>query len=216
MTGLEGPERGPAAGGGARQLVVLLHGLGANGRDLIELADPWSQVLPHAAFVAPDGPESCEGVPFGRQWFALWDRTPEQLEAGARAAAGMLDPFLDAALVRRGLAPDAYVLMGFSQGAMMALHVGLRRPVGPRAILAYSGALLAHEVLAAELANTAPVLLVHGEDDPVVPVGYSRMTEEALRAAGVPVEAHFVPGLAHGIDPTGLAAGAGMLRRAFR
>ena len=155
---------------------------------------------------------------FGRQWWSVADRTPVVMEAGVRRAAGFLDAFIDAELVRLGLPAEAYALMGFSQGAMTVLFTGLRRAVAPRAILAFSGALVAPERLAAELANRAPVLLVHGEADDVVPAQRSRDAEAALRAANVPVEAVYVPRLGHGIDDTrpgdgraGLAAG--VLRR---
>ena len=145
---------------------------------------------------------------FGRQWWSVADRSPRSVEAGVRRAAGFLDAFIDAELARLGLPAEAYALMGFSQGAMTVLFTGLRRAAAPRAILAFSGALVAPERLPAELANRAPVLLVHGEADEVVPVQRSRDAEAALRAAGVPVEAAYVPRLGHGIDDTGLAMGA--------
>jgi phospholipase/carboxylesterase len=137
------------------------------------------------------------------------------VEAGVRRAATFLNPFLDAELTRLGLPPGAYALMGFSQGAMTALFTGLRRATAPRAILAFSGALIAPDSLPAELTHRPPVLLVHGEADEVVPVERSREAEAALRAAGVPVEATYVPRLGHGIDDTGLAIGALALQRGF-
>ncbi len=215
MAQLDGPRFGPLAGGPARQLVVLLHGVGADGRDLIELAPAWAEALPEAAFIAPDAPSPCDMAPFGRQWFSLQDRSPARLAAGVRAVAPLVDAFLEAELARLALPPSALALMGFSQGAMTALFTGLRRATAPAAILAYSGALLAPESLAAEIACRPPVLLVHGEADDVVPVQASRMAESALRAAGVPVRALYIPGLAHGIDDAGVAAGAEALRQGF-
>ncbi|HET6182336.1 MAG TPA: prolyl oligopeptidase family serine peptidase [Acetobacteraceae bacterium] len=217
MATLDGPRFGPAAGGAARQLVVLCHGIGADGHDLIDLAPAWSKALPHAAFVAPSAPDYYDQDPsgFGRQWFSVADRRQAVMEAGVRRAAAVLGPFVDAELARLGLPADAYALMGFSQGAMLALFTGLRRAAAPRAILAYSGALLAPAALGAELANRAPVLIVHGEADDVVPVSRSREAETTLRAAGVPVEAHYIPGLGHGIDEAGLSLGALTLQRAF-
>lgn len=212
---LDGPRYGPKDGRTPAQLVVLCHGLGADGHDLIDLAPYWSRALPEAAFVAPDAPEPNPETPHGRQWFALFERTPAQLEAGVRRAARALDPFIDAELRRLNLPADAYALMGFSQGAMTVLFAGLRRAPGPRAILAFSGALVAPETLARERRNLAPVLLVHGEADTVLPASLSRDAERALDAAGVPVEAHFRPGLGHGIDDAGLSAGALFLQRAF-
>jgi phospholipase/carboxylesterase len=215
MTQLDGPRWGPAAGGAPRQLVVLCHGLGADGYDLIDLAPTWAHALPHAAFVAPHAPDPCDMAPMGRQWWSVADRAPAVMEQGVRRAAEFLNPFLDAELARLALPPDAYALMGFSQGAMTVLFTGLRRAVAPRAILAFSGALLAPDSLAAEITHRPPVLIVHGEADDIVPASRSHDAEAALRALGVPVEATYVPRLGHGIDDTGLAMGALALQRGF-
>ena len=214
MAELDGPRWGPASKATPTQLVVLCHGLGADGHDLIDLAPTWGHALPDAAFVSVDAPFAHDSG-FGRQWWSVADRSPPVVEAGVRRAAEFLSPFIDAELGRLGLPPDAYALMGFSQGAMTALFTGLRRVSAPRAILAFSGALIAADSLATELANHAPVLLVHGEADDVVPAQRSRDAEAALRAANVPVEAVYVPRLGHGIDDTGLAMGALTLQRAF-
>jgi len=214
MAELDGPRWGPASKGRPKQLVVLCHGLGADGQDLIDLAPTWSHALPDAVFVSVDAPFPHESG-FGRQWWNVGDRSPPVVEAGVRRAAGFLHAFLDAELPRLGLPAEAFALMGFSQGAMTALFTGLRRQPAPRAILAFSGALIAPEKLATELANRAPVLLVHGEADDVVPVQRTRDAEAALRAAEVPVEAVYIPRLGHGIDDTGLAMGALTLQRAF-
>jgi phospholipase/carboxylesterase len=202
---------GPAEGE-ARQLVVLLHGLGADGADLIDLAPYWARALPHAAFLAPHAPTPYAEAGFGRQWFPLWDRSPAALATGVEQARLALDLVLDNELARLGVAD--YALMGFSQGAMTAIHTGLRRIQPPCAILAYSGRLLAEERLG-EIVHRVPVLLVHGEDDAVVPAAASRQAADALREAGVPVEALFCPGLGHGLDDAGLAAGALALQRGF-
>ena len=214
MAELDGPRWGPASKAAPKQLVVLCHGLGADGHDLIDLAPTWGLALPDALFVSVDAPFQHE-LGFGRQWWSVDDRTPAVMEAGVRRAAGFLDAFIDAELVRVELSAEAYALMGFSQGAMTVLFTGLRRAVAPRAILAFSGALVAPERLVGELANRAPVLLVHGEADDVVPAQRSRDAQAALRAANVPVEAAYVPRLGHGIDDTGLAMGALALQRAF-
>jgi phospholipase/carboxylesterase len=215
---LDGPRWGPKSGGAApRQLVVLLHGVGVDGHDLIDLAPRWAQAAPEAAFVAPDAPFPYEGASFGRQWFSLEDRSPARMEAGVRHAAAALGRLIVAELARLGLPEDApFALMGFSQGAMTALFTGLRRRPTPVAILAYSGALLAPDSLAAEIvARPPPVLLVHGESDEVVPVGASRAAESALRGAGVPVESYYAPRLAHGIDEAGLSLGSLFLQRSL-
>jgi phospholipase/carboxylesterase len=210
---LDGPRWGPKSGR-AQHLVVLCHGVGADGHDVIDLGPWWAAALPQAAFVAPDAPEPYDAAPTGRQWFPLWDRTPDKLAVGADAAALHLGAFVDAELARLGLPADAYALMGFSQGAMTVLHAGPRRTVPPRAVLAFSGALLAPERLA-ETPSRPPVLLVHGEADEVVPAARSRAAEQALAEAGFAVESLFCPRLAHGIDEAGLSAGALFLQRAF-
>ena len=214
MPVLDGPSWGPKAGGAPQQLVVLCHGIGADGHDLIGLAPGWGPALPHALFASPDAPEPNDHAPMGRQWFSTGDRTPATLAAGVATAAIALNGFIDAELERRALPADAYALMGFSQGAMTALYTGIRRLVPPRAILAYSGALVAPERLA-EATARPPILLVHGEADPTVPVERSRLAEHALRDAGFEVETLYVPRLEHGIDSTGLAFGALFLQRAF-
>jgi len=214
MPELDGPRWGPASKGVARQLVVLCHGLGADGHDLIDLAPSWGHALPDALFVSVDAPFVHDSG-FGRQWWSVADRSPSVVEAGVRRAALFLGPFIDAELKRLDLPPDAYALMGFSQGAMTVLFTGLRHTPPPRAILAYSGALIAPDSLAAEMTGRPLVLLVHGESDEAVPVTRSHDAEAALRAAGVPVEAAYIPRLGHGIDDTGISLGALTLQRAF-
>jgi phospholipase/carboxylesterase len=213
MAGLDGPRWGPAAGGAPRKLVVLLHGLGADGFDLIDLAPQWGKAVPQALFVAPHAPEPCDIAPYGRQWFSVGDRTEARLAAGVRVAAEALSAFMDAETAALGLAPSDVALMGFSQGAMMALFTALRRDPPPAAVLAYSGRLVAAGALGAELRGRPPVLIVHGEADEVVPVGESRKAEAALQAVGVAVEACYRPGLGHGLDETGIMLGALTLQK---
>lgn len=210
---LSGPSRAPAHDGPAEQLVVLLHGYGADGQDLIELAPILAQTLPRAAFVAPDAPFPCEGAPFGRQWFGIQGADAELRLAGTRLAASLVDPFLDEALAALGLGDDRLLLIGFSQGTMLSLHVGLRRARPPAGIVGFSGRLIAPELLEQEAAARPPVLLVHGDRDELVPVGSLHQAEDALAAAGVPVESHVCRGLGHGIDQTGLARAVAFIRR---
>ena len=140
---LTGPTVAPASGGPAQQLVVFLHGLGADGDDLIELAPYFATALPDAAFIAPHAPEPCDMAPFGRQWFSLRDQSPEAMLAGVRHAAPILDDFLNVQLAEHCLGPDKLLLVGFSQGTMMALHLALRRKVAPAAVVGFSGLLVA-------------------------------------------------------------------------
>ena len=214
MAELDGVRWGPLAKGTPRQLVILCHGLGADAHDLIDLAPSWAHALPDAVFCSVNALETHVSG-FGRQWWDVGDRSPAWTEAGVRRAAAALSAFVPGELSRHGLPGAAYALMGFSQGAMTALFTGLRMTPGPRAILGFSGALIAPEKLAGEMTNRASVLLVHGEADEVVPVQRSRDAEAALRGAGVPVEATYVPRLGHGIDETGISMGALALQRAF-
>jgi phospholipase/carboxylesterase len=209
--GLSGPERPPARGRAPARLVVLLHGLGADGGDLIGLADAWAKLLPDAAFLAPDAPEPCDMAPMGRQWFSLQSHTPEALHAGVRGAAPVLARYLDAQCARFGLAESRVALVGFSQGTMMALYVALRRAQALGCVVGYSGALVGAETLDGELRARPPILLVHGDADEVVPVGALFGAVGALGAAGVAAEWHVCRGLGHGIGEDGLAIGGRFL-----
>lgn len=209
---LSGPSRPPSAGGRPRKLVVLLHGVGANGDDLIGLAPYWAQMLPEAEFLAPNAPFPCDMAPFGYQWFSLLDRSPEPMLAGIRSAAPILDAFLDEALQRRGLSDGDLALVGFSQGTMMSLHVAPRRERACAGVLGYSGALLGSALLAAEAISRPEMLLIHGDADEVVPAAALPAAEQALTAAGFHVSAVVRPGLGHGIDPEGIALGANFLK----
>ncbi|MDP3415197.1 alpha/beta hydrolase [Falsiroseomonas sp.] len=212
---LDGPRWGPAAGGVPRQLVLLLHGVGADGFDLIDLAPGWGKAVPHALFIAPHGPEPCDLAPYGRQWFSLQDRSEAMMAAGVDAAATGLATTIGAMLREMSLTHRDLALVGFSQGAMTALHLGLRHPPGCAAILAFSGALPSPTSLPPAPAGAPAVLLVHGEADEVVPAEASRIAERALIRAAVAVETAFRPGLGHGIDEVGLSLGALALQRAL-
>jgi len=216
---LDGPRLAPKSGA-ARQLVVFLHGYGADGNDLIDIGRAWQQALPHAAFVSPHAPEPCGQAPVGRQWFPLTFRDPNERWLGVNKAAPQLERFLDAELARHGLPPSALALVGFSQGTMMALHVGLRRAVAPAAVVGYSGVWVVPpnadpEAFAAEIKSRPPVLLVHGDRDDLIPPQALFQASQGLAALEVPVEWHLSPGIGHGIDGEGLRHGGEFLTRRF-
>jgi phospholipase/carboxylesterase len=222
---LDGP-RLPASGGRANGLVVFLHGYGADGNDLIELGRQWRALMPQAAFVSPHAPERCPGAPMGRQWFALPNRPPddpagaEDRWSGAVKARGAIDAFLDAELQRLGLDDSKLALVGFSQGSMMALHVGLRRSRAPAAIVGYSGMLVGAERLNDATARDArgsppPILLIHGDQDPMIPLEAMFMASEVLASAQIPVQWHLSLGIGHGIDEGGLRHGGLFLAQAL-
>jgi phospholipase/carboxylesterase len=217
---LDGPRIEPKSGP-AKQLVVFLHGYGADGNDLIEIGRAWQQLLPNAAFVSPHAPEACGGAPMGRQWFNLTFRDPNERWTGVNAAAPCLNDFLDAELARRNLPPSALALVGFSQGTMMALHVGLRRASPPAAIVGYSGMLVLPpdvdpDKFPQEIRSKPPVLLVHGDRDDLIPAQALFHAAQGLAAFGVPVEWHLSAGIGHGIDPEGLRQGGEFLARSFK
>jgi phospholipase/carboxylesterase len=215
MSRLSGPRVAPRNGGAAKQLVVLLHGVGADGDDLIGLAPALAHVLPDAAFTAPNGPEPCDMAPFGYQWFSLQDRRSEALLRGVQAAAPLLDGFLDDELERHGLDSSRLALVGFSQGTMMSLYVAPRRAEAMAAVLGFSGALLGADALEVEVVSRPPVFLIHGDADEIVPVGALPAAVAGLQAAGIPVRWEIRPGLPHAIDPEGIAHGGTFLAAVF-
>ncbi len=214
MSALNGPRLAPARGP-ATHLIVLCHGYGADGSDLINLARHWQRLLPTVAFAAPNAPERCAMSATGYQWFALARIDPHEIARGAEAVAPLLDEFLDAELKRLGLGGDRLALMGFSQGAMMALHVGLRRKPTPAAIVGFSGMLVAPEKLPRFESPGPPILLSHGDADATIPMAVMFQSALALGAANLAVRWHVAPGAGHGIDANGLALGGQLFADAF-
>jgi phospholipase/carboxylesterase len=217
---LDGPRIEPRSGK-AKQLVVFLHGYGADGNDLIDIGRAWQGLLPDAAFVSPHAPRPCGQAPVGREWFPLTFRNSEERWTGVNSAAPILNAFLDAELSRHNLGPSTLALVGFSQGTMMSLHVGLRRAAAPAAIVGYSGMLVVPEnadpeKFATEIRSRPPVLLIHGDQDPLIPVDALFHATQGLAALEVPAEWHISPGVGHGIDQEGLRHGGEFLARAFR
>ncbi|MEZ5715462.1 MAG: prolyl oligopeptidase family serine peptidase [Paracoccaceae bacterium] len=212
---LQAGRKAPVSGE-TRSVVVFLHGYGANGADLLGLADVLGEHLPDTLFVAPDAPERCPGAPFGFQWFPIpWidGSSEEEAERGMRAAVEDLNAFLDALLVDEDLLPEQLVLFGFSQGSMMSLHVAPRREDEIAGIVAFSGRLLNPELLADEAVSKPPVLLVHGDADDVVPPQSLPQAAEALQGAGFKeVYAHIMKGTGHGIAPDGLSVALAFMR----
>ncbi|MFL6800036.1 MAG: alpha/beta hydrolase [Xanthobacteraceae bacterium] len=212
---LNGPRLEPRSGP-ARQLIVFLHGYGADGNDLLDIGRHWQTLLPSAAFVSPHAPEPCGQAPTGRQWFPLTFRDPNERWVGVTNAGPTLERFLDAELERRKLAPSALALVGFSQGTMMALHQGLRRAVPPFAIIGYSGLFVLPpnpDEVAQEIKSRPPVLLVHGDLDDLIPIDALFQAASGLASLGVPVEWHMSKGIGHGIDQEGLRHGGEFLAR---
>ncbi|RDV03701.1 alpha/beta hydrolase [Undibacter mobilis] len=216
---LDGPRLEPKSGK-AKQLVVFLHGYGADGNDLIDIGLAWQNLLPDAAFVSPHAPRPCGQAPVGREWFPLTFRDPDERWIGVNAAAPALQAFLDAELARHRLPGDALALVGFSQGTMMSLHVGLRRAVAPKAIVGYSGMLVLPEegdldAVSTEITSRPPVLLIHGDQDQLIPVQALMHAAQSLAALGVMTEWHVSGGIGHGIDQDGLRHGGEFLARHF-
>lgn len=212
LPALDGPLVPPASGGAPKSLVILLHGYGSNGEDLIGLVPHWRHAFPDTLFISPNAPQICPGAPGGYQWWPITSMDPQSRIAGARAAAPILDAFIDAQLSRYGLSEDKLALVGFSQGTMMALQVGLRRPRPVAGILGYSG-MLADEGGLSEITNRPPILLIHGDADPMVPVAAFHHAGATLQGLGYEVGGHVSPGLGHSIDLDGLQMGGNFLHK---
>ncbi len=229
MTSLSGPRQPPASGGAPSELVILVHGYGADGNDLIGLGPDLARVLPGALFVAPHGPEACEMAPMGRQWFSLGGYDPERMRRdpafrqdmrgamaeGALKAAPVLDAFIDQELEGAGLDENRLALVGFSQGTMMSLQVGLRRRSACACIVGFSGSLVGAERLGDEIATRPPILLVHGDADETVPLGSLFEAVAGLGAAELSVLWHVSRGAGHTIAPDGLELACGFLAEAL-
>jgi len=216
MTRVLNSQRKEAVSGETRSVVVFLHGYGANGADLLGLADPLGEHLPDTLFVAPDAPEDCAGAPMGFQWFPIpWidGSSEEEAERGMTSAVADLNAFLDALMVDEDVLPEQVVLFGFSQGTMMALYVAPRREDEVAGVVGFSGRLLAPEDLVDDVVVRPPILLVHGDEDDVVPVQSLPEAADALQKAGFEdVFAHIMKGTAHGIAPDGLSVALAFMR----
>lgn len=204
--------RKPASGGKAKQLVLILHGWGADGANLIDIADLMARVMPDAHFIAPNAPFICEINPYGFQWFSLMDRNPLHLLAGARKAADLLNKFIDEQLAELGLDNSKLAIVGFSQGTMTALHLALRRTPAIAALVGFSGALIGAEVLSKEITARPPICLIHGNADDVVPYASMAYATEQLREHGCKVDSHTRPFLAHSIDMEGITIATEFLK----
>tara|TARA_B100000686_G_scaffold353070_2_gene457188 strand:+ start:1573 stop:2235 length:663 start_codon:yes stop_codon:yes gene_type:complete len=210
---LSGPEAEPASGGQAKQLIVFVHGYGADGNDLISLNNQFSQVAPEAAFFSPNAPFSCEGSPFGFQWYDVWMQDPEERLAAIRSTAAIFDNFITEQLKRRNLEAKDLLLIGFSQGTMISLHVAPRRALPIAGIIGYSGRMEAPDLLKDEICSKPPVILIHGDSDELLAVSEMETAAEALRDNGVVTEAHIRPNLGHGIDEEGIKLGLDFVTR---
>ncbi len=210
---LDGPRMPPARGGKPDALVILLHGYGSNGADLISLAPYWSKDLPGAAFVSPNAIEPAPQAPGGYQWFPISNLDPHLMEQGARMASPSVDRFIDRELEKYGLDHSRLALVGFSQGTMVALHVALRREQPPAAVLGFSGMLVGAQALQEQMRSRPPILLIHGDRDPTIPMPYMLETAEALAAAGHGAQWHISYGTPHSIGQDGLELGGAFLAR---
>ncbi len=212
---LSGPSLAPASGGVARSLVILLHGVGADGNDLFGLAPNFARALPNTAFVSPNAPYPCDMAPMGYQWFSIQTQDPALRLAAIRQTAEILNAFIDAQLAAHGLGDDRLALVGFSQGTMMSLFTAPRRDQACAGIMGYSGRMEGGAELAAEIRSRPPVVMVHGDQDELLPVASMTDAAALLRDNDIEVETHIRPGLGHGIDEAGVQIGMRFLGQAL-
>jgi phospholipase/carboxylesterase len=210
---LSGPEVAPASGGPAKQLVIFVHGYGANGQDLISLAQYFAQVVPDAAFISPDAPYRCDGAPMGFQWYDVWMQDPADRLAAIRSTGEIFDNFVTAQLARHGLTEDKLVLIGFSQGTMMSLFTAPRREKAIAGIVGYSGRMESPETLKDEIRSRPPVVMVHGDSDELLAVSEMETAATTLRDCGVEIDTLVRPGLGHGIDEKGIRTGLAFVHK---
>ena len=211
---ISGPEK-PAKSGKAKQLVILLHGLGADGSDLFGLVPYFAENLNDAHFVSLDAPFPCDMAPYGKQWFSLQVREEENMLAGIKNIAPSINAYIDDKCKELGISAENVVLLGFSQGSMLSLYVGLRRENSIAGVLAYSGALIAPQLLKSETKSSPEICLIHGEADEVVPFIAFTEAKDALEKAGISVQGYSGKDLGHGIDPAGVEIGKRFLRQAL-
>lgn len=206
---------GPASGGKPAKIVLMLHGVGSNGQDLIGLAPYMARALPDVAFLSPDAPHPYDMAPFGRQWFSLQEYTEAAMLAGIKKTVPLLNAYIDEILAEFGLKDSDLALLGFSQGTMMSLYTAPRRAKKIAGVLGYSGALLGGEELAGANIQKLPVCLIHGEEDPVLPLERYHDAKQQLENSGFIVSGHTVPGLPHSIDDSGIQTGIAFLQEIF-
>ncbi len=202
-----------------KHVVIMLHGVGSNGQDLISLAPYLSKFIPNAAFISPDAPFACDMVPPGYpnsyQWFSLQNRDPHVMLQGVKAVFPLVETFIEEQLKRFSLSHDQCALLGFSQGTMTALHVAPRLKAKISGVLGYSGALLWDTQANASAFFKPPMHLIHGGADDVVPVASRRYAQKTLESKGFTVTGQTTPNLAHSIDQEGIESGGAFLRSVF-
>jgi phospholipase/carboxylesterase len=217
---LMGPEFGPVnSSGSVEQLIILLHGLGADGFDLINLAPHFTQTLPNARFISPNAPENCDmappGIQAGFQWFSLQSREESDMLLGARTAEPILNKFIDEQLKKYNLKHDKLALIGFSQGTMMSLFISMRRKAQIAGVIGFSGQLVGKEELENEIISRPPAVLINGDQDELIPSQEQQIAIEKLREVGVDVQGHIIPNLTHSIDAEGIRIADEFLKKIF-
>tara|TARA_B100001113_G_scaffold73938_1_gene57426 strand:+ start:1164 stop:1814 length:651 start_codon:yes stop_codon:yes gene_type:complete len=215
MSALEGPIVEPQTGEKPEQLIIFCHGYGADGNDLIGLSSYFQKILPNAIFMSPNAPQKCDLNPLGYQWFDFQSGDPALIWKGVLEAASVLNSFIDEQLEKYNLSDDNLALIGFSQGTMMSLHVGLRRKKPMRALIGFSGKLIGEELLKDDLVSKPPIYLIHGEQDPMVPHQETINAADVLQRHDVEVQKHISPNTPHSIAEDGLKIAIDFLSSKF-
>ena len=193
--------------GQTKKIVILSHGYGADCNDLVSIGEYWQRFLPDTAFVAPNAPTVCQINRSGFEWFDLMQTSIEKINEEFKSALVKLDEFIEAQLLEYKLTKKDLFLMGFSQGTMMSLQLGLsyKEPVG--GILGYSGKIYNFEMLKKNIKSKPPVVLFHGTEDTIIPLEEMYASYELLRAQSIDVTYKVFENCGHSITPEGLSLG---------
>jgi len=200
MNEISGPFKLPFGKELPQKMVVFLHGVGADGYDLLSLSDEFVEALPPSVFLAPNAPFSYDMFPMGYQWFSLKEYTEDKLYEGIKVALPILQNYIEQNLVKYQLNFKDLILIGFSQGAMMAVQLALRLPEACQAVISYSGAIVKPDILAQEIKSKPPIMLFHGDKDQVLPAENLFNADQALEKMGIPARSYLLENVGHSIS----------------
>lgn len=212
---LSGPEIPPRSKNKPKNLVIFLHGVGADGNNIADICNVLNRCVPDTYFLCPNGAFPYDLGIGGYQWFSLQDRTESVLLEGINKTLPIVNEYIDYNLSKYSLEDKNLAIMGFSQGCMMALHLGLRRQKAPACVIGFSGALIGAEFLKQQQLRKPPIFLAHGDIDPIVDVEQMKIAAKNLKMMGIKVETHIFKNLLHGMNEKCLSLAVDKLTTSF-